>query len=170
MCQRIMIAMAVIARPRLLLADEPTTALDKNTQEEIITLLKEINKDFGTSILFISHDLSLVRNFSSRVLVIYSGRILEKGGTEEVFLHPAHEYTKGLLGSIPGPGTEGGTEKRRNLANIPGKIPSLEEGRPRGCPFHPRCGKAEPLCKSDFPPEKTVSPAHITHCVLEAVK
>ena len=170
MCQRIMIAMAVILKPRLLIADEPTTALDKSTQEEIISLLKEINKDFGTSVLFISHDLSLVKNFSSRVLVIYSGRILENGSTEEVFLHPAHEYTKGLLGSIPGPGTEGGSIKRRNLYNIPGKIPSLEEGRPGGCPFHPRCGKAEPICKTAFPPEKTAGFNHSTRCILEAEK
>lgn len=162
MCQRVMIALAVICRPRLLIADEPTTALDRKTQEQILVLLKEINRDFGTSILFISHDLSLIKNLSGRVLVMYSGRILEEGDTEEVFSHPAHEYTKGLLGSIPGR-TAGG----KSLISIPGKIPSLEEGRPQGCPFHPRCGKAEPRCKVEFPPERAVGANHRTRCILE---
>jgi len=161
MCQRVMIALAVICRPRLLIADEPTTALDQDTQTQILSLLKEINSDFGTSILFISHDLALVRNLCSRVLVIYSGRILEGGDTEEVFSHPAHEYTKGLLGSIPSRANRG-----KNLASISGKIPSLEEGRPQGCPFHPRCEKAGPACKGEFPPERNIDTNHKTHCVL----
>ena len=162
MCQRVMIALAVICRPRLLIADEPTTALDQSTQTEIISLLKEINRDFGTSILFISHDLSLVRNFCSRVLVMYSGRILEEGDTEEVFNNPAHEYTKSLLGSIPDRAKRG-----RPLTVIPGRIPSLEEGRPPGCPFHPRCRAAGPECKSEFPPAREISSNHRTHCVRE---
>jgi peptide/nickel transport system ATP-binding protein len=162
MCQRVMIALAVICRPRLLIADEPTTALDQNTQGQIITLLKEINRDLGTSILFISHDLSQIKDLCSRVLVMYSGRILEEGATEEVFFHPAHEYTKGLLGSIPAKANRG-----KDLASIPGKVPSLEEGRPRGCPFHPRCAKADARCTGEFPPERTVGVNHRTRCVLE---
>jgi len=163
MCQRVMIALAMICRPRLLIADEPTTALDQSTQRQILSLMKEINADFGTSILFISHDLGIVRNLSNRVLVMYSGYILEEGSTEEIFKAPAHEYTKGLLRSIPGKKNRG-----QDLAAIPGRIPSLEEGRPRGCPFHPRCGKAEERCKSAFPPWRAMSETHKTHCVLEA--
>ena len=161
MCQRVMLAMAIICRPRLLIADEPTTALDQATQNQIIALLKEINRDLGTSILFISHDLELIKNFCNRVLVMYSGRILEEGDTDEVFYHPAHEYTRGLLGCIPGRARKG-----EPLAVIPGKVPSLEEGRPGGCPFHPRCGKAIPACKGDFPPAREISAGHRTHCVL----
>ena len=162
MCQRVMIALAVICRPRLLIADEPTTALDQNTQNQIIALLEEINRDLNVSILFISHDLSLIKNLCSRVLVMYAGRRLEEGSTDEVFYHPAHEYTRGLLGAIPGRANKG-----KALTVIPGKVPSLEEGRPRGCPFHPRCGKAGPLCREGFPPERAVSATHRTRCVLE---
>lgn len=161
MCQRAMIAMAVICRPRLLIADEPTTALDEDTQGQIISLLKEINRDFGTSVLFISHDLELIKSLCSRVLVMYSGRVLEEGGTEEVFRHPAHEYTGGLIGSIPGRALRG-----KDLVSIPGRIPSLEEGRPQGCPFHPRCAKTIPACKGEFPPAIIVGTNHRTHCVL----
>ena len=159
MCQRVMIALAVICRPRLLIADEPTTALDQDTQNQIIDLLKEINRDLGTSLLFISHDLSLIKSLCNRVLVMYAGRILEEGDTEEVFYHPAHEYTRGLLGCIPA-----GANRGKALTVIPGKVPSLEEGRPSGCPFHPRCGKAGPDCKSEFPPERAVSGNHRTRC------
>jgi len=163
MCQRVMIALALISRPALLIADEPTSALDQKTQHQIVTLLKEINRDFKTSILFISHDLELVHRLCGRLMVMYSGRILEEGDTEEVFNHPAHEYTRGLLFSIPGRASKG-----KQLANIPGKIPSLEEGRPSGCPFHPRCGKAGPRCREEFPPERIVGPNHKTRCVLGA--
>ena len=161
MCQRIMIALAIICRPRLLIADEPTTALDFSTQSQILALMKEINRDMGTSILFISHDLSLIKDFCSRVLVMYSGRILEEGSAGEIFSRPAHEYTRCLLASIPG-----GAKKGEELAAIPGKIPSLEDGRPSGCPFHPRCGKALPACKGEFPAARFISACHTTRCLL----
>jgi peptide/nickel transport system ATP-binding protein len=161
MCQRTMIAMAIICGPRLLIADEPTTALDHDTQSKIIALLKEINRDTGTSILFISHDIEVIKELCGRVLVMYSGRILEEGNTDEVFSGPAHEYTRGLLNSIPSRAMRG-----KALAAIPGKIPSLEEGRPSGCPFHLRCEKAMPECKKDFPPVRKVSANHTTRCVL----
>jgi peptide/nickel transport system ATP-binding protein len=161
MCQRVMIALAVIGRPRLLIADEPTTALDFDTQEQILALLREINVNMGTSILFISHDLKVIKNLCGRVLVMYAGRILEEGNTDEVFFHPAHEYTRCLLTSVPDRSRRG-----MDLAAIPGKIPSLEEGRPRGCPFHPRCGKAMSRCVGEFPPARAVSATHATHCVL----
>jgi len=165
MCQRVMIALAVICGPKLLIADEPTTALDQDTQSEILSLLKEINRDMGTSILIISHDLELIKNIAHRTIVIYSGRILEEGGTDEVLVNPAHEYSKGLLNSIPRRAAKG-----KDLKAIPGKIPSLEEGHPRGCPFHPRCEKALPVCGEKFPEEIRVSPTHISHCILEGEK
>jgi len=165
MCQRVMIALAVIGRPRLLIADEPTTALDFNTQEQILSLLKEINVNMGTSILFISHDLEAIKNLCGRVLVMYSGRVLEEGTTDEVFFEPAHEYTRCLLNSVPDR-----TKRGMDLAAIPGKIPSLEEGRPTGCPFHPRCGKAAPRCAGEFPPARAVSVTHTTRCVLAEEK
>jgi len=166
MCQRVMIALAVICRPRLLIADEPTTALDFATQSQIITLMKEVSREMGTSILFISHDLSLLKNFCDRLLVMYCGRILEEGAALEVFSRPAHEYTRSLLESIPGRDSRG-----KDLAAIPGKVPSLEEGRPAGCPFHPRCAKAGPRCAGgEFPAARAVSLAvsgtHTTRCVL----
>jgi peptide/nickel transport system ATP-binding protein len=162
MCQRVMIAMAIICRPRLLIADEPTTALDQNTQSQILSLLKEINQDLGTSILLISHNLEVIKSICSRVLVMYSGRILEEGKTCEVFSRPAHEYTRGLINSIPNR-----VNKGKDLKAIPGKIPSLEEGRPQGCPFHPRCGKAGPLCKGEFPAARPLSGGHSTRCILD---
>jgi peptide/nickel transport system ATP-binding protein len=165
MCQRVMIALAVICRPRLLIADEPTTALDFTTQSQILSLLKEINRDMGASILFISHDLSVIGSNCSRVLVMYSGRILEEGGTEEVFSNPAHEYTRGLLASTPGK-----ANKPQALANIPGRVPSLEEGRPQGCPFHPRCSKVKPACKQSFAPERSVGANHRTRCILSVAE
>jgi oligopeptide/dipeptide ABC transporter ATP-binding protein len=161
MCQRVMIALAVIGRPRLLIADEPTTALDSDTQGQILALLKEINEDMRTSILFISHDLEVIKNLCGRVLVMYSGRILEEGNTDEVFFHPAHEYTRCLLNSVPDRAKKG-----MDLIAIPGEIPSLEEGRPRGCPFHPRCEKAMPSCAEEFPQARAVSATHATRCVL----
>ena len=171
MCQRVMIALAVICRPRLLIADEPTTALDNSTQDQIITLLREINRDFGTSILFISHDLSLIKKLCHRVIVMYSGRFLEEGDTDDVFNSPAHEYTSCLIDSIPKR-----TNRGKPLNVISGRIPSLEEGRPQGCPFHPRCAKAISQCKTDFPPARVIKASgqssaavHRTHCVLGAL-
>jgi len=161
MCQRAMIAIAIICGPRLLIADEPTTALDRDTQSRIIALLKEINRDMRTSILFISHDIEVIKELCGRVLVMYSGRVLEEGNTVEVISHPAHEYTRGLLNSVPSAAMRG-----KALAAIPGKIPSLEEGRPSGCPFHPRCAKAMPECKRDFPPARKISENHTTRCIL----
>ena len=164
MCQRVMIALAVIRRPKLLIADEPTTALDNDTQDQILNLLKEINRDMGTSILFISHDLEVIKKLSRRLIVMYAGRVLEEGYTDEVFRDPRHEYTRGLLHSIPDR-----SKKGYPLSAIPGRIPSLEEGRPRGCPFHPRCGKALDECESDFPTQRNISLTHKSRCVLASL-
>jgi oligopeptide/dipeptide ABC transporter ATP-binding protein len=165
MCQRAMFAIAIICSPRLLIADEPTTALDHDTQSKIIALFKEINRDMGTSVLFISHDIEVINELCDRILVMYSGRILEEGNTREVFSNPAHEYTRGLINSVPSAAMRG-----KALAAIPGKIPSLEEGRPSGCPFHPRCAKAMPECKRDFPPAKKIGANHTTRCILGEIK
>ena len=161
MCQRVMIALAVICKPRLLIADEPTTALDQDTQEQILGLMKEINRDLGTSILFISHDLSVIKSLCTRLMVMYSGRILEEGKTADIFMNPAHEYTRGLLDSVPNIAHKG-----RDLAAIPGKIPSLEEGQPPGCPFHPRCKEVRAECREKFPSRRKFGPDHNTCCIL----
>jgi peptide/nickel transport system ATP-binding protein len=157
-----MIALAMICGPKLLLADEPTTALDVTTQAQILALMQKINRESGTSILFISHDLNVIRGICTRVLVMYAGRIVEEGPAEEVFRNPLHEYTKGLAGSIPGRELKG-----KKLANIPGRVPSIEE-RISGCPFAPRCGRAQKDCAGVFagempPGSKTV---HRSRCIF----
>jgi peptide/nickel transport system ATP-binding protein len=161
MCQRVMIALAVVCRPKLLIADEPTTALDVTTQVQILDLLKKINAELGTSILFISHDLSVISRLCDRLLVMYAGKLVETGTVHDVFTSPVHEYTRGLLGSIPGQDRKG-----KPLASIPGKVPSLEEGRPAGCPFNPRCSKAAEECRNSFPPIADMGNGHHVHCVL----
>ncbi|MDR3172615.1 MAG: ABC transporter ATP-binding protein [Treponema sp.] len=167
MCQRVMIALAVINRPRLLIADEPTTALDLTIQAQILELMKKINRELNTSILFISHDLSVLRHLCNRVLVMYAGKIVESGPAEEVFRNPLHEYTRLLLGAIPRRDRKG-----KALTNIPGKVPSVEELSP-GCPFAPRCKKALPQCGTGFPEAAVLEPSagsgtRRVHCVLAA--
>jgi len=146
MCQRVMIAIAAICRPRLLIADEPTTALDTANQNYILELLKQINREFGTAILFISHDISMARHFCSRFLVMYSGRIIEEGPSEAILSSPLHPYTIALAASIPCKENSG-----KPLANIPGRAPPLEITLP-GCHFAPRCPKAQTQCKESLPP------------------
>jgi peptide/nickel transport system ATP-binding protein len=159
MCQRVMIALAMICGPRLLIADEPTTALDATIQAQILELIKTINRERGTAVLFISHDLGVIRRLCHRVLVMYAGKIVESGKTETVFNGPLHEYTKGLIGSIPDRKRKGSA-----LANIPGKVPSIEE-QPSGCPFAPRCAKARERCRAMFP-EASFDGGHRVHCFL----
>jgi peptide/nickel transport system ATP-binding protein len=149
MCQRVMTAIAAVCRPRLLLADEPSTALDTESQKLILSLLMEMNRGQGTSILVISHDLSIIRRFCSRYLIMYAGRIVEEGPAQN-FL-PLHPYTKALLDAIPG------KEKRgAGLETIPGKVPSIEN-RFSGCPFAPRCRKASKPCFQVFPQMQEIS-------------
>jgi oligopeptide/dipeptide ABC transporter ATP-binding protein len=159
MQQRVMIAQAVIDRPALIIADEPTTALDLKTQGQIIDLLKAINTDLGASILFISHDLAVIRSLCKRVLVMYSGKIVEEASVEDLFARPSHPYTRGLLSSIPGK-----ADKGRPLKCIPGKVPSIEEPLP-GCPFAPRCSLAESSCVAAFPKAWEPSPGHLVYCI-----
>jgi len=145
MCQRVMTAVAAISRPRLLLADEPSSSLDIESQERILSLLMQMNREFNTSILIISHDLSIIRKFCSRFLIMYAGKIVEEGPSQALF-SPLHPYTHALTGAIPGKDKRGA-----KLENIPGKVPSVED-RLSGCPFAPRCKKAQSICKETFPP------------------
>lgn len=159
LCQRVMIALAVIASPRLLIADEPTAALDTESGAHLIRTLQSINIDDRMAILFVSHDLRMVRGFCSRVLVMYAGRIVEDAPAADLFARPLHEYTNGLLAALPGAGGRGALP-----AGIPGRAPSLEEGYPPGCPFAPRCPRALPACAAAFPPARRFGP-RLTHCL-----
>ena len=157
MCQRIMTAIAAIRRPRLLLADEPSSALDIDSQQRILSLLTEMNRKYKTSVLIISHDLSIIRQFCGRFLVMYAGRIIEEGRAD-AFFSPLHPYTNALLKAIPE------KEKRgKKLYSIHGKVPSIYDGFP-GCPFAPRCVKAQSICsQGGFPPQKEINGAKV-HC------
>ncbi|MCL1992645.1 MAG: ABC transporter ATP-binding protein [Spirochaetes bacterium] len=160
MCQRVMIAIASICRPKLLIADEPTTSLDKKNHDQIISLLGEIKRNFGTAVFFISHDLSVMRSFCQRILVMYAGRIVEEGASEKIFTQPFHPYTKGLLGAIPS-----GHLRGRPLANIPGRIPSITS-QIEHCPFAPRCPHFFPACLTGFPPAEDLGDGHKASCFL----
>jgi len=161
MRQRAMIALAIISKPKLLIADEPTTALDLVTQNQILFLLKKINKELGTAILFISHDLEVVNRICSRVIVMYAGKIVEEGDSKSVFSNPMHEYTKGLLGSMPSI-----EQKGKTLLNISGIVPSIEQiEKLSGCPFAPRCFNAEKLCFENFPEKVIFQNNHKAYCI-----
>lgn len=141
--QRVMIAMALINRPSLLIADEPTTALDVTIQAQIMELLREMNQKLGTAVLLISHDLGVIRHMCSYVTVMYAGQVVESGPTEQVLSQPWHPYTKGLIASIPSP------EKRgERLRAIPGSVPALEDRSGEGCPFYSRCQRRRESCAS----------------------
>ncbi|NED96301.1 ABC transporter ATP-binding protein [Phytoactinopolyspora alkaliphila] len=166
MCQRIMIAIALACDPALLIADEPTTALDVTTQARIIDLLRDIQAETGMSMLFITHDLGVVAEIADEVVVMYLGTVVERGGVDEIFHDAKHPYTKALLGSIPRMGA--GTRQR--LTTIRGNVPHPSD-RPSGCPFHPRCGDAVPgLCDVEEPPEVVFGPARSARCVLHAME
>jgi len=161
MCQRVMTAIAVIRKPRLLLADEPSSALDIDSQQRILSLLIEMNRKYKTSVLIISHDLSIIRQFCSRFLVMYAGRIIEEGQAGASF-SPLHPYTNALLKAIPE------KEKRgKKLNSIHGKVPSVFDNFP-GCPFAPRCQKAQSICTQSFPPLKEINGAKV-YCYFPSV-
>ncbi len=149
MRQRAMIAMALSCNPQLLLADEPTTALDVTIQAQIMSLMSNLKEEFGTSILLITHDLGVIAEMASRVIVMYAGKVVEEAPVKELFKEPLHPYTKGLLGSVPVIGRKAQTGRR--LHEIPGTVPSLLE-MPRGCRFHPRCPKMMDVCSGEEPP------------------
>ena len=145
MCQRIMTAIAVINNPKLLLGDEPSSSLDEESQEKCLTIMKEMNNKHKTSLFIISHDLSIIKEFCSRFIIMYAGKIVEEGPASSLY-SPLHPYTHALVNAKPS------REKRgKKLENIPGKVPSVED-QLQGCPFAPRCLKAKNICREIFPP------------------
>ncbi|MCA9217318.1 MAG: ABC transporter ATP-binding protein [Planctomycetales bacterium] len=158
MRQRVMIAMALLCEPELLIADEPTTALDVTIQAQILDLIANLKKDFGTSVILITHDLGVVAGTTDRVAVMYAGKIVEHGTTSQVFETPMHPYTKGLLNSVPRL-----DDAKEKLYAIPGLPPDLSE-LPPGCPFHPRCGAVAPECQATYPGRVTRNETHWADC------
>ena len=163
MRQRVMIAMALSCSPRILIADEPTTALDVLIQAQILSLLKKIKNDTQMSILLITHDFGVVAEVAERVMVMYAGEIVESGSVNDLFRSPLHPYTIGLMESIPT--LETTQQKLSKLKEISGTVPSLSQV-PFGCPFHPRCSTAETRCKTDKPKLKKISQTHSVSCWL----
>jgi oligopeptide/dipeptide ABC transporter ATP-binding protein len=151
MRQRAMIAMAIALDPKLLIADEPTTALDVTVQAQIIALLERLQRDMGTAIIMITHDLGVIAEMADDVVVMYAGRVMERAPARTLYHAPHHPYTIGLLGSIPR-----GTAAEQPLVAIPGQPPS-PLSPPPGCPFHPRCPYAMPRCVGETPPLRAVS-------------
>ncbi len=160
MRQRAMIAMALACNPKLIIADEPTTALDVTIQAQILDLLRNLKDQINSSIMLITHDLGVVAEMADFVVVMYAGRIVEKGTAEEVFLHPAHPYTVGLMASKPVVGKD--VEK---LYSIPGSVPN-PINMPNYCYFRDRCEKRMPCCDGDYPCERHLSDTHIASCYL----
>ena len=158
MRQRVMIAMALLCNPALLIADEPTTALDVTIQAQILDLLRELRDDFGTAIVLITHDLGVVAGMADRIMVMYAGRVMESAPTVSLFEKTAHPYTLGLLKSIPRLDEGSG-----RLVPISGQPPDLSKPQP-GCPFAPRCDFADDLCRAEFPEAVTVAEAHVAFC------
>ena len=158
MRQRVMIAMALSGKPKLLIADEPTTALDVSIQAQILTLIKQLQKEFNTSVLLISHDLGVIATMAQKVAVMYAGRIVEYGKVDQIFNNPLHPYTKGLLNAIPDL-----DEDREWLEVIPGSVPNLIYPPP-GCRFHPRCAYVKDICKKEKPPLIEVEEGHKVAC------
>src|SRR5213595_3537995 len=163
MRQRVMIAMALINDPDLLIADEPTTALDVTTQAQILTLMKRLQEDFGSAILIITHDLGVVAETADDVLVMYAANVVEQASVDDLFNRPQHPYTWGLMGSLPR--LEADLER---LTQIPGQPPSLLRP-PAGCRFHPRCPHVMEVCKTTVPPlaPSERDPAHLQACHLD---
>lgn len=159
MKQRVVIAMALACNPELLIADEPTTALDVTIQEQILHLIRELNENLGMSVLFITHDMGAVSQLCHSVRVMYLGQVVEEALTEEIFENPLHPYTKGLLACIPHLGVARG----EHLSMIPGSVPSLSK-IPEGCHFCTRCSEADERCAKKRPPLCEVSKGHLAKC------
>jgi peptide/nickel transport system ATP-binding protein len=160
MRQRVVIAMALVMNPALVIADEPTTALDVTIQAQILELLRELQQKFGTSILLITHDLGVVAETVSRVIVMYGGEIVEQADVRELFASAHHPYTEGLLNAMPQVGHE-----RERLATIPGSVPP-PTAWPKGCRFHDRCQYAWERCAAEHPPLYQIGGGHVSRCHL----
>ncbi len=159
MRQRVMIAMALLCQPKLLIADEPTTALDVTIQAQILELIKDLRRDFGTSVVMITHDLGVVAGMADRVVVMYAGKVMEEAPAIELFHRPAHPYTVGLLRSVPR--LDRGRSQR--LIPIEGRTPDTSKPIP-GCPFAPRCKWVVDKCSTEFPPAYEPTPGHRAYC------
>ncbi len=159
MRQRVMIAMALSCDPELLIADEPTTALDVTIQAQILELIKDLKSRMGTSVILITHDLGVVAGMTDNIIVMYAGKVFEQAPTRELFATPANPYTKGLLKSVPDPAHEQGKE----LYQIPGLPPDVAH-LPPGCPFAERCERAEDICRREFPPFVQINEGHHSLC------
>src|SRR5512134_848901 len=163
MRQRVMIAMALSCNPKLLIADEPTTALDVTIQAQILDLMRELKTKTGAAIVLITHDLGVVAEMAQRVVVMYAGRKVEEAPVDGLFARPLHPYTKGLLGSIPRLAEAAAAGGRKRLVEIPGMVPSLKEEVP-GCLFAPRCPHATARCGAEYPPLEEKSAGHWVAC------
>jgi peptide/nickel transport system ATP-binding protein len=155
--------MALACGPHLLIADEPTTALDVTIQAQILELMRELARETGTAIILITHDLGVVAEMAQRVVVMYAGRKVEEASVEDLFARPRHPYTRGLLGSMPHLGESVGGSGAQRLVEIPGMVPSLKEEQ-RGCLFAPRCPNAIPRCTAESPPLADHGARHVAAC------
>jgi peptide/nickel transport system ATP-binding protein len=162
MRQRAMIAMALACRPALLIADEPTTALDVTIQAQILALILELQKELGMGLVLITHDLGVVAQTAQRVIVMYAGKKVEEADVETLFAHPRHPYTRGLMASIPAVPSLG-TKADARLVEIPGMVPSLTR-LPKGCAFAPRCELAVGRCREEYPPLESWGADHLAAC------
>ena len=156
-----MIAMAMICHPKLLIADEPTTALDVTIQAQILELMKDLQKQTGMAIIFITHNLGVVAEICDKVTVMYAGHIMEQGKVDDIFYNPAHPYTKGLLRSMPNLAEE----ERTRLIPIEGTPVDLLDP-PKGCSFGPRCEHCMKICLNNQPPMVDVGDGHLSACWL----
>ena len=164
MRQRAMIAMALACRPKILIADEPTTALDVTIQAQILDLIGDLRREFGTAVVLITHDLGVVAETANRMIVMYAGRKVEEGPVRELFANPRHPYMSGLLSSIPKVGSARGLKGlEERLTEIPGIVPPLSN-LPVGCAFSPRCPKADEKCHAEVPPFEMKRPDHYAAC------
>jgi len=163
MRQRAMIAMALACSPKLLIADEPTTALDVTIQAQVLRLMRQLRKEFQSSIMLITHDLGVVAEMADKVVVMYAGRAVETAGVRDLFGNPQHPYTRGLLNSMPKLGSSLQGQGRKTLEEIPGQVPSLHKSI-TGCAFAPRCQHASAICRDTAPELRPLAPGHVAAC------
>ena len=162
MRQRVLIATAISCRPEILIADEPTTALDVTVQAQVLQVIKELQESMGTALIMITHDLGVVAETTDRVMVMYGGKVMETGGVKDIFKRSTHPYTEALLKSIPDPTAPAGT----GLYSISGESPN-PQNPPEGCPFHPRCAYVEKRCRHEFPVGREIASDHFSWCWRE---